>query len=213
VAGCLVGAGSRARTVQDSGHLTGVVLVKFALSPRKNAWGICLLLGLLGMAWGVVAPLFFFYELKQDAETGSRVEHFDSLLMCGPLGRHLAQIYARNRFHNWRGYGFYYVRTPGVILPGSSSDEVAAVLGPPDLHAADHDIWWRNRDMVGRQMLAPVEPGDNSLRARQWNEHIVAEYDERGRLQRLFVPDTRFNGDAKVPDAERSPPPLEPAPP
>ena len=181
-------------------------------SARNHLWLVAILLGLATVVAGVFLPLYRYYQLLQDPETRMRVGHFTSLLAYGPLGRHLARIYARDSFHGWRGYGFHYVRTQGVVLPGASAEDVDEVLGPPDLHATDHDIWWVSRDAIGKRMLSGSAEGDG-LRSDEWNRRIVAEYDQDGSLLRLFVPKTRFMDEAQDPAPERSPPPVDQPPP
>ncbi len=187
------------------------------MRPLHSAWNFLwmggTLLILAGVGAGLVVPLYLSSLLAQDFTTGERIGHFRSLLRWGPLGRHLARTYARNTFHHWRMYGFGYADTPGVILPGSPAADVVEVLGPPDLHAADHDIWWMSRDAVGRQMLSSPGDDDGFSRSHEWNRRIVAEYDLDGRLLRLFIPDMRFDGQSLEPNPERAPPPIEQPPP
>jgi hypothetical protein len=148
----------------------------------------------------LVAPLVVYGMLRQDPETGMRVTDFDRLLQLGSYGRKLARDYAHDQFHHWRHYGLHYARTPGIILPGWMTADVQGILGPPEIHTADHDIWWLSRDKMGKQMVAAFD--DQAMKVLVWNERLVAEYDGDGHLLRLFVPQS---GGTDLP-VERSPP-------
>lgn len=166
----------------------------------------------------LVVPAIFNIRLQMAPETGLRYQEFHRLLALGPFGRGYARDYAGKTFRRWRNYGRGYVLTPGILPAGSSADLVRSVLGEPDLRASDHDIWWMSRDRTGRKLLVGEEP----FRTVEWNRRLVAEYDGRGFLERLFIPGEPARhftpgrevfGERSLPAPERSPPAHEAAPP